>query len=193
MMPKLSLHIAVIDNYDSFTYNLVHAVEPYVSRINVMRNDEIDEDILNRCDAIILSPGPGLPQEAGEMPRVISEYVYKKPFLGICLGMQALHLHFGGRLVNMSEVMHGRSVKVKVNAASLLFRGISENLEVGLYHSWCCKPQELPKEFKVTAHFNDIPMALEHRSLPVFGVQFHPESIMTKEGGLLLLNWLRHV
>ncbi len=158
-----------------------------------MRNDEIDEEILNSCDAIILSPGPGLPQEAGKMPRVISEYVYKKPFLGICLGMQALYLHFGGHLANMSEVMHGRAVNVNVNADSTLFEGIHESIEVGLYHSWYCEPQKLPKEFKVTAHFNGIPMAIEHRSLPVFGVQFHPESIMTKEGGLLLLNWLRHV
>ena len=158
-----------------------------------MRNDEIDEEILNSCDAIILSPGPGLPQEAGKMPRVISEYVYKKPFLGICLGMQALYLHFGGHLVNMSEVMHGRAVNVNVNADSTLFEGIHESIEVGLYHSWYCEPQKLPKEFKVTAHFNGIPMAIEHRSLPVFGVQFHPESIMSKEGGLLLLNWLRNI
>lgn len=187
------LHIAVVDNYDSFTFNLVHALEPFVNKVWVMRNDEIDLEKLNAADGILLSPGPGLPQDAGQMPAVISEFVQHKPFLGVCLGMQALNLHFGGELQNMEEVLHGRKFDVEVEPRAVMFKEIPQNTPVGLYHSWCCSALKIPTDFTVTARYREIPMAFEHRFLPVFGVQFHPESVMTESGSEMLLNWLKCV
>lgn len=187
------LNIVVIDNYDSFTFNLVHALESFVHNICVMRNDEIQREALIRAHGVVLSPGPGLPQNAGNMPEVITEFVEKKPFLGVCLGMQALNIHFGGELENMEEVLHGRKFNIEVNAHADLFRGFPQQTAVGLYHSWCCSALKIPSVFEVTARYRDIPMAFEHRELPVYGVQFHPESIMTEDGITILHNWLKTV
>mgnify|MGYP000450320140 CR=1 FL=1 len=186
-------NIAVIDNYDSFTFNLVHALEPYVNEVYVMRNDAIDWDQLSSSHGILLSPGPGLPQNAGQMPAVLEEFAGQKSILGVCLGMQALQIHFSGELENMEEVLHGRKFEIDVKPDSVLFRDFPVKTSVGLYHSWCCRADQIPSGFTVTALHQDIPMAFENKAAGLFGIQFHPESIMTPAGITLLVNWLKSI
>ncbi len=185
--------ILVFDNYDSFTYNLVHLVEKITGqKVDVVRNDGIPLEEVSRYDKIILSPGPGIPVEAGLLLPLIREYAASKSILGVCLGHQAIGEAFGGRLVNLSTVYHGVATPVKILKPGELFEGLPETLEVGRYHSWVVSDEGWPDELEVTARDdNDYIMGLQHRKFDVRGVQFHPESVLTPQGERLLKNWLK--
>jgi anthranilate synthase component 2 len=185
--------ILVFDNYDSFTYNLVHLVEKLLhQKVEVHRNDKIPLEKVKEFDKIILSPGPGIPEEAGLLLPLIREYAASKPILGVCLGHQAIGQAFGGRLTNLSTVYHGVATPVKVLKPGGLFEGLPDELEVGRYHSWVISEEGFPSELEVTARDeHNYIMALRHRSLDVQGVQFHPESVLTPKGEQILKNWLK--
>lgn len=192
------MKILVFDNYDSFTYNLVHLVEKILHlKVVVFRNDEIALEKVKEYDKIILSPGPGLPKEAGLLLPLIKEYASSKSILGVCLGHQAIGEAFGGKLVNLSTVYHGVATKIEVGGKkqevrSKLFDGLPDELEVGRYHSWIVSDENFPKELEVTARDeNNYIMALQHKTYDVQGVQFHPESVLTPMGENIIRNWLR--
>ncbi|MDE7392940.1 MAG: aminodeoxychorismate/anthranilate synthase component II [Muribaculaceae bacterium] len=185
--------IVIIDNYDSFTYNIVNALRLLGIEPTVVRNDKVNLDDLQQFDKIILSPGPGIPSEAGLMPAIIERYASSKPILGICLGHQALAEHFGARLINLPKVYHGLKLPLSVTSpeADYLFDGLPERFDVGRYHSWAVDPLSVPECLEVTAVDDDGNiMALRHRELDIRGVQFHPESIMTDLGQHIFKNWL---
>jgi anthranilate synthase component II len=191
------MKILVFDNYDSFTYNLVHLVEKILhEKVDVYRNDQIALEKVKDYDKIILSPGPGIPEEAGLLLPLIKEYASSKSILGVCLGHQAIGEAFGGKLVNLSTVYHGVATPVKfsngkLEAKSHLFDGLPDEIEVGRYHSWIVSDENFPKELEVTARdANNYIMALQHKKYDVQGVQFHPESVLTPEGEKILRNWL---
>lgn len=185
--------ILVFDNYDSFTYNLVHLVEKITQqKVDVVRNDRIPLEKVKDYDKIILSPGPGVPSEAGLLLPLIREYAASKSILGVCLGHQAIGEAFGGKLVNLSTVYHGVATPVRILKPGGLFEGLAETLEVGRYHSWVVSDEGLPADLEVTARDdNDYIMGLQHKNLDVRGVQFHPESVLTPQGEQLLRNWLK--
>ena len=186
--------ILVFDNYDSFTYNLVHLVEKILhQKVEVFRNDRLPLEKVKDYDKIILSPGPGIPSEAGLLLPLISEYAASKSILGVCLGHQAIGETFGGRLVNLSTVYHGVATPVHVlHPGQGLFNGLPETLEVGRYHSWVVSEDGWPDELEVTARDDkNYIMGLRHKRLDVQGVQFHPESVLTPQGEQLLRNWLK--
>ena len=191
------MKILIFDNYDSFTYNLVHLAEKILhQKVDVYRNDQISLEKVNEYDKIILSPGPGLPEEAGLLLPLIKAYAPSKSILGVCLGHQAIGEAFGGRLINPSTVHHGVANPVNVSVGngskrSNLFSGISDRFEVGRYHSWVVAEDNFPAELEVTARDdNNYIMALQHRKFDVQGVQFHPESVLTPDGERLMRNWL---
>jgi len=182
----------IIDNYDSFTYNLVHLVEQFTDLLEVFRNDEIHISQIKEYDQIILSPGPGLPEEAGITMEVLEKFSSSKKILGVCLGLQAIAEAFGGNLVNLEEVMHGVSSKCMLENDSKLFNGMEASIEIGHYHSWAIDPKGVPDNFDITArNEDDIIMAMEHRELDICGVQFHPESVLTPEGKKIIGNWMK--
>jgi len=185
--------ILVFDNYDSFTYNLVHLVEKLLhQKVEVHRNDKIPLEKVKEYDKIILSPGPGIPEEAGLLLPLIKEYAASKSILGVCLGHQAIGEAFGGKLTNLSTVYHGVATPVKILRTGGLFEGLSEELEVGRYHSWVISEEGFPDDLEVTARDeNNYIMALRHKTLDVQGVQFHPESVLTPKGEQILKNWLK--
>jgi len=185
------MKIVIIDNYDSFTYNLVHLLEAHGSEVDVVRSDAVELEKLAEYDKLMLSPGPGLPGDAGSMMAVLAAYAGKMPILGVCLGMQAIVEHFGGTIYNLQEVKHGVSVQMKVvEREDLLFQELPEMLEVGLYHSWAVS-HDLPDCLQLTAlSEHETVMALRHKELDIHGVQFHPESIMTGQGKKMLQNWV---
>ena len=188
------MKILVLDNYDSFTYNLVHMVRElgYGDRLEVHRNDQITLEEAGTFDKIILSPGPGIPSEAGIMPALLGRYGREKHIFGVCLGHQAIAEAFGGELYNMPEVLHGVETGVQVTAPEdPLFRGVPSTFSIGRYHSWAVKPGNLPGQIQVLAvdRHGEI-MALRLADSPVFGVQFHPESIITDHGMKMLKNFL---
>jgi len=188
------MKIFVLDNYDSFTYNLVEAVRIISgSQITVRRNDKFDLKEIEGYDKIILSPGPGIPDEAGQLKKVIETYKATKSILGICLGMQAIGEVCGAKLINLPKVFHGVSSSIKItDRDAIIFKGMDEVIEGGRYHSWALDPNSIPKELKVTAvDYEGIPMAVSHSVYDLKGLQFHPESIMTKQGNAMLTNWLR--
>lgn len=190
------MKILVFDNYDSFTYNLVHLVKKIVKdQLDVYRNDQIPLEKVKEYDKIILSPGPGIPKEAGLLLPLIKEYAATKSILGVCLGHQAIGEAFGGTLTNLSTVYHGVSTPVKVvkhEAKHDLFEGLPDEIEVGRYHSWIVNEKDFPKELDVTARDeNGYIMALQHKTYDVQGVQFHPESVLTPDGETILRNWLK--
>ena len=189
------MKILVFDNYDSFTYNLVHLVEKIThSKVEVFRNDQIALEKVKEYDKIILSPGPGVPTEAGLLLPLIKEYASSKSILGVCLGHQAIGEAFGGKLVNLSTVYHGVATPVQVDGKikSPLFDGLPYEIEVGRYHSWIVSEENFPEELEVTARDdNNYIMALQHKKYDVQGVQFHPESVLTPMGEDILKNWLR--
>lgn len=189
------MKILVFDNYDSFTYNLVHAVKKLgYSDVEVHRNDQISLEEIERFDKIILSPGPGLPSEAGILLDVIRTYAPTKSILGVCLGEQAIAEAFGGSLINLPEVFHGVATEINVINDDILFYDMLSNVSVGRYHSWVVNPETLPDCLKVTAVDKDgMIMALKHKTYNVHGVQFHPESVLTPNGELMLKNWLEAV
>jgi anthranilate synthase component 2 len=185
--------ILIIDNYDSFTYNLVHLVNELGLECEVWRNDQFQIEDVDRFDKIILSPGPGIPSEAGLLLDVIKAYAPTKSIFGVCLGQQAIAEVFGGSLYNLSRPMHGIATPVKVTDANeALFVGLPEQINVGRYHSWVVSKDDLPGELVITAideKDNSI-MALRHKTLDVRGVQFHPESVLTEYGKEMMRNWL---
>ena len=185
--------IVIIDNYDSFTYNLVHLVEKITNQnVTVFLNDSFELEQLQAFDKIILSPGPGLPQDAGKMMSVIETYKSTKSILGVCLGHQAIGLAFGATLKNLDTVYHGIASNIYLaNNENVLFNNIEMPMLVGRYHSWVIDDNNLPKELLVTATDADGNiMAMQHTSLDIKGVQFHPESIMTPKGEELMRNWV---
>ena len=189
------MQIVIIDNYDSFTYNLYHLIESVLlpgDNIMVKRNDEIDIDRIKIFDKIVLSPGPGLPNEAGITCEVIKTYGQSKSILGVCLGHQAIGVVYGAKLQNLKQVMHGKQTDTRIiNSNDYLFKNIPKAFQSGRYHSWVIDRGSLPKCFSITAIDNqDNIMAISHKHNDIRGVQFHPESVMTKWGVAILKNWI---
>jgi anthranilate synthase component 2 len=187
------MKILVIDNYDSFTYNLVHAIKKISGLpVDVFRNDEIALEEIDKYDKIVLSPGPGIPEEAGLLLDIIKEYGPKKSMLGVCLGHQAIGEAFGGKLRNMNRVLHGIATPVMLTKnKSVLFNGLPDTFEVGRYHSWIVRSEQLPQCFQVTSYDKDgLIMSMKHKKYDVEGVQFHPESVLTPLGEKMIENWL---
>ncbi len=184
--------VLVIDNYDSFTYNLVHYLEDLNCEVTVFRNDEFELHEVEPFQKILLSPGPGLPKDAGLLNQVIKKYAPQKSILGICLGLQAIAEVFGGNLLNLNKVHHGVSSQITIIQEDVLFDGLPKNLQVGRYHSWVINTENIPEVLEVTSvdENNEI-MSVKHKYFDVRGVQFHPESILTPFGKEILKNWLR--
>lgn len=194
--------VVIIDNYDSFTYNLAHLVKELDVEVEVLRNDQFKLEELEPYEKIILSPGPGIPEEAGLLLDVIRTYAGQKPILGVCLGEQAIGQVFGGKLINLSNVFHGIQTNVKIHKEGedtkkgilekdYIFRGLPEEISVGRYHSWVVDTEQFPEDLAVTAVSPEGQiMALKHRIYDVRGIQFHPESILTPDGKTILKNWL---
>lgn len=190
-------HIAIIDNYDSFTYNLVQLVEQAGARVTVLRNDRFALPDLAAYDKLLLSPGPGIPSEAGLLLPAIQTYAPTKPILGVCLGEQAIGEAFGARLCNLSDVFHGVQTEISLDgpgvADDYLFDGLPRRLPVGRYHSWVVSREGLPDTLAVTAVSDEgLIMGLCHRTLDVHGIQFHPESVLTPLGERIIQNWINH-
>ena len=185
------MRILLLDNYDSFTWNLHHLLEPH-AEVEVVMNDAITVEEAARYDRIVLSPGPGLPAEAGIMPALLPRLMPSHPILGICLGMQALVEACGGKLFNQPKVQHGVSVAcIPEPPLDPLFAGLAEPFEVGLYHSWAADPAGLPPALRITARSAaGIIMAVRHTRFDACGVQFHPESVMTPSGARMIRNWI---
>lgn len=182
--------ILVIDNYDSFTYNLVHYLEDLDCEVIVKRNDQLTLDEVDAYDKIVLSPGPGIPDEAGLLKEIIEKYASTKSIFGVCLGQQAIAEVFGGSLINLDEVYHGIATRIKIIEKDVLFKGIPEEIEVGRYHSWVVDPN-IPEVLQVTSlDENGQVMSLRHKHYDVCAVQFHPESVLTPQGKKILKNWL---
>ncbi|WP_183308277.1 anthranilate synthase component II [Dysgonomonas hofstadii] len=184
--------ILIFDNYDSFTYNLVHLVKELgYTDVDVYRNDKISLEEAEKYDKIILSPGPGIPSEAGLLLPLIKEYAGKKPILGVCLGHQAIGEAFGATLTNLEDVYHGVATKIKRIKPDYIFEGLDDELEVGRYHSWIVENKNIPDCFEITAvdEKGQI-MALRHKEYDIHGVQFHPESVLTPEGEIIVKNFL---
>ncbi|MEO5941854.1 MAG: aminodeoxychorismate/anthranilate synthase component II [Ferruginibacter sp.] len=185
--------ILVFDNYDSFTYNLVHLVEKILHlKVEVFRNDEIALEKAKEYDKIILSPGPGIPSEAGMLLPLIKEYASSKSILGVCLGHQAIGESFGGSLINLDTVYHGVATPVKIlDKNAPILKGLGDSIEAGRYHSWIIDRKNFPEDLEITAvDENNYIMALQHKKYDVQGVQFHPESVLTPDGEKILRNWL---
>lgn len=187
------MKILVFDNYDSFTYNLVHLVQKIVQQpVDVYRNDQLPLEKVKAYDKIILSPGPGVPEEAGLLLPLIKEYASSKSILGVCLGHQAIGQAFGGKLTNLSAVYHGVATPIQVkNPGTGLFGNLPGEFEVGRYHSWVVDKENFPDTLEITAEDDKgFIMALRHKTYDVKGVQFHPESVLTPQGERILQNWL---
>lgn len=185
--------ILVFDNYDSFTYNLVQMIERILeTKVDVVKNDEISLEEIEKYDKIVLSPGPGIPEEAGILLELIKKYASTKSILGVCLGQQAIAEAFGGSLINLSEIFHGVATSVQiVKTETKIFKNLHSGIEVGRYHSWAVNPENFPEELEVTAVDKDgMIMALQHKTYDVHGVQFHPESILTPKGEVIIRNFL---
>ena len=202
----------IIDNYDSFTYNLAHLVKELGAEVDVLRNDKFRLEELEPYDKIILSPGPGVPEEAGLLLNVIRTYAGRKPILGVCLGEQAIGQVFGGKLVNLEEVFHGVQTEIRMKGEGLrirdeglggkdyegisleedyIFCGLPNRIPVGRYHSWVVDTEDFPEALAVTAISPEGQiMALKHREYDIHGIQFHPESVLTPDGKTIVKNWL---
>lgn len=187
------MKIVIIDNYDSFTYNLSHLVKELGAEVTVYRNDKFELSSLQQFDKIILSPGPGIPSEAGLLLDVIREYAGKKPILGVCLGHQAIGESFGGRLTNLSDVFHGVATPCNIVADDYIFEGMTSPIEVGRYHSWVVDAESIPSCLEATSLSDEgYIMSLRHRDYDIRGIQFHPESVLTPQGHQIILNWINH-
>lgn len=184
--------VLVIDNYDSFVYNLVHYLEELDCEVTIRRNDEIALEEIAKYDKILLSPGPGIPEEAGLLKAIVKEYASSKSILGVCLGQQAIGEVFGGRLINLESVYHGVATKVTKSVIDEdLFNGLENEFEVGRYHSWVVE-RNLPECLEATSHDeNGQVMSLRHKEYDVKGVQFHPESVLTPDGKKMIKNWIK--
>ena len=185
------MKIVIIDNYDSFTYNLSHLVKELGAEVTVVRNDQFELADLEQYSKIILSPGPGIPSEAGLLLDVIRTYAGRKPILGVCLGHQAIGEVFGAKLENLSDVFHGVATPCHIIADDPIFSGIPRDITIGRYHSWVVSREDFPDCLEITAVSEQGQiMALRHRELNVRGIQFHPESILTPDGKKMLQNFL---
>ena len=185
------MKIVIIDNYDSFTYNLSHLIKSLGAEVDVVRNDQFSLDEIEAYSKIVLSPGPGIPSEAGLLLDVIRHYAGRKPILGVCLGHQAIGEAFGATLENLSDVFHGVATPCHIIADDPLFTGLDKDFTVGRYHSWVVSREGLPDCLEVTAVSDEGQiMALRHRQLNVRGIQFHPESVLTPDGRKMLQNWM---
>lgn len=184
-------NILVIDNYDSFVYNLVHYLEEFDAQVTVKRNDEVHLDEVKHYDKILLSPGPGIPDEAGQLKAIIKQYAHEKPMLGVCLGQQAIMEVFGGELLNLDQVHHGVATSMQTLVDDeILYQGLPKKMMVGRYHSWVVH-QDLPDVLEATSVDEDGQiMSLRHKDYDVRGVQFHPESVLTPEGKQMIKNWI---
>jgi anthranilate synthase component 2 len=190
------MKILILDNYDSFTYNLVHMVEKITGKFPaVFRNDEISIEDVNQYDVIMLSPGPGIPDEAGVLKEVIKTYAGIKPIFGVCLGLQAITEVFGGKIINLEDVFHGVATEMRVtDSSAIIFKDIPETFLAARYHSWAATDEGFPEEIQVTARDEDgLIQAIQHKVLPISAVQFHPESILTDVGEQLLRNFINSV
>jgi len=188
-------HILIVDNEDSYTWNLVQLFEEGGADVSVLRPSEIFEKVLCTYDGMIISPGPGLPSEMTGLMHAVSLGVNALPVLGVCLGLQALAEHFGADLYRMENIIHGRKLNINIlNSKNGLFAGMTDSISVGLYHSWAANLLSLPSDIEVTAISpENIIMGMQHKTLPVYGVQFHPESYMTDTGAIIAENWLNIV
>lgn len=190
--PLSGERVVIIDNYDSFTYNLAHLVKQLGAKVEVFRNDQFTLNQLERFTKIILSPGPGIPEEAGLLMDVIRTYAGRKPMLGVCLGHQAIAEVFGGKLVNLKEVYHGIATEGTQFGNDPIFGGLPKRIIMGRYHSWVVDRAGFPDCLEVTAMSDDGQiMALRHRNYNIHGIQFHPESVLTPDGATIVKNWLQ--
>jgi anthranilate synthase component 2 len=182
--------VLMIDNYDSFTYNLVHYLEDLGCQVTVKRNDQLTLEEVDDYQKIILSPGPGIPDEAGLLKDIIKEYAATKSIFGVCLGLQAIGEVFGGKIINLNEVYHGVATQVTISQDDILFKGLPNTFEVGRYHSWVVDTN-LPDSLVATSYDeNGQIMSLRHTEYDVCGVQYHPESVLTPNGKQILENWI---
>lgn len=187
------MKVVIIDNYDSFTYNLSHLVKELGAEVTVFRNDMFKLEQLESYDKIILSPGPGIPCEAGLLLDVIKCYAGKKPILGVCLGHQAIGESFGGKLTNLSEVYHGVATPCTITKKDYLFEGLPEKIEIGRYHSWVVDNDGFPDCLEVTSVSDEgYIMSLRHKEYDIRGIQYHPESVLTPDGKKIIENWLKN-
>lgn len=188
------MRLLLVDNHDSFTWNLYHLLAP-AADVHVALNDAISVDEAAQFDGIVLSPGPGLPAEAGFMPALLQALMPSHPILGVCLGMQAIVEACGGVLYNQERVQHGVAVRcIPQRPIDALFTGLEGGMDVGLYHSWAADPESMPATLRITSRSDaGVVMSVRHERFPVCGVQFHPESILTPLGGALVRNWLDEV
>tara|TARA_R110002049_G_scaffold216691_1_gene388147 strand:+ start:6750 stop:7340 length:591 start_codon:yes stop_codon:yes gene_type:complete len=187
------MRILLLDNYDSFTHNLLHYLEKVTDiPVDVFRNDAISLTEVEKYDSIVISPGPGLPEEAGVLMPLINRFKEEKKILGVCLGHQALAMSYGAKLTNLPQVSHGIATNIKLISKSVLFKGCPNQVNVGRYHSWTVKEIDLPSELNADAidSENNV-MAFSHKVLPLYGVQFHPESIITEFGEEMIRNWVK--
>ena len=194
MNTTVKKEVVIIDNYDSFTFNLVHLLNECGYEATVWRNDKFALEDLEGFDKIMLSPGPGIPSESGLLLDVIKEYGDRKSILGVCLGLQAIAEVYGGKLYNLSKPVHGTATPIKIlKADDVLFQDLPHSFKVGRYHSWAVEKENLPPELEITAVDEEgVIMAASHRTFDVRGVQFHPESILSEHGVKLISNWLTH-
>ncbi|MGM9759845.1 MAG: anthranilate synthase component II [Parabacteroides sp.] len=186
--------ILLFDNYDSFTYNLLHILRELGADVEVFRNDKISLEAVDRFDKIVLSPGPGIPEEAGILLPLIKRYAPTKSILGVCLGEQAIGQAFGAKLINLTEVHHGECSDVRIIQPDPLFAGLEHTIRAGRYHSWVVSKEDFPSCLEITAEdvIEGQIMALRHREYDVRGIQFHPESVLTPKGKQIIENWLKH-
>lgn len=187
------MKVLIYDNYDSFTYNLVHMVGYILQqKVDVYRNDKLPMEEVKQYDKIILSPGPGIPSEAGQLLELLTAYRSSKSILGVCLGHQAIGESFGARLTNLSNVYHGVSTPIEIVESTFLFAGLPSKINVGRYHSWVVDDEGFPADLNVTARDESgMIMALQHKTYDLTGVQFHPESVLTPDGEKMMRNWLK--
>ena len=184
--------IVIIDNYDSFTYNLSHLVKDLGVQVSVYRNDKFQLEELEEFDKIILSPGPGIPEEAGLLLDVIRTYAGRKPILGVCLGHQAIGQVFGGKLTNLRDVYHGVETPVHIISQDYIFDTLPDTFQVGRYHSWVVDTEDFPSCLEITSVSDEgYIMSLRHREYDIKGIQYHPESVLTPNGKIILQNWLK--
>lgn len=185
------MRVLILDNYDSFTHNLYHYVQQFVQEVDVIKNDEIILSEVQQYDKIILSPGPGLPNEHQNLNTIIKLFASSKSILGVCLGHQAIAECFGAKLQNLDEVMHGVSTKVNLANGESIYMNLPDEIKVGHYHSWVVDELSLPNCFKITSRNQEnIIMSIRHKKFDLIGIQFHPESIMTEYGLQMIKNWL---
>jgi anthranilate synthase component 2 len=185
------MRVLLIDNFDSFTFNLVHIIEKYATKVDVIRNNNLENININNYDKLLISPGPGLPNDSGDLIPFLKKNAKKISCLGICLGHQALAQIFGSKLLNISNVKHGvTSIITEYDSTDYLFKDINGNIEIGHYHSWVVDNENLGNNWLITSKSEDLIMSISHKKYDIKGIQFHPESIMTKKGEKILENWL---